>query len=207
MPTLNRLVVTYLVFNWRPDFYPVHDMARPAVFPRSRRANGRKSDCGRPRRRVYQTDGAILRLTASAYGARVYPFMISRPTRTSDVRPYTTAYTDHSGNGVILGTATRTRSPGYCILRRKNLEFDRGLRGESTEASCQVPSRTAVLVNNGTGWFRRAATDRWRLPPSHNATCSPTVLCLRPRIPVLRPRTGRLTTPPRGRARIRPTGQ
>jgi hypothetical protein len=153
-------VRTY-VFNWQTETWTRgKDMAAARWYPAvAQMANGEEVIIGGgpTTAEVYQANGAIRALTGfTKYGARLYPFMGSRPdTQLGLIGPYTTGYTINTpGNGVITGTATRdaiTRDYGSFATYDVGKSIVVG-GGNITEGGvAKVPSRTAVVLNSTTG--------------------------------------------------------
>ncbi|MGW4944480.1 galactose oxidase-like domain-containing protein [Actinoplanes sp. NPDC004185] len=153
-------VRTY-VFNWQTETWTRgKDMAAARWYPAvTQMANGEEVIIGGgpTTAEVYQANGAVRALTGfTKYGARMYPFMGSRPdTQLGLIGPYPTGYTINTpGNGVITGTATRdaiTRDYGSFATYDIGKSIVVG-GGNITEGGvAKVPSRTAVLLNSTTG--------------------------------------------------------
>ncbi|WP_433726269.1 galactose oxidase-like domain-containing protein [Actinoplanes sp. CA-051413] len=174
-------VRTY-VFNWQTETWTRgKDMAAARWYPAvTQMANGEEVIIGGgpTTAEVYQANGAIRALTGfTKYGARLYPFMGSRPdTQLGLIGPYTTGYTiNTAGNGVITGTATRdaiTRDYGSFATYDVGKTIVVGGGNITEDGVAKVPSRTAVVMNSTTGLIPTVAatgsmTTRRR---QHNAT-------------------------------------
>jgi hypothetical protein len=158
--SLAGTVRTY-VFNWQTETWTRgNDMAAARWYPSvAETANGEEVIIGGgpATAEVYQTNGTIRALSGfTGYSARLYPFMGSRPdTQIGLFGPFSTAYTiNTAGNGVIRATATRDSiSRDYGSFST----YDIGKSvvvggGKITEGGvANVPTRTAVVVNSGTG--------------------------------------------------------
>ena len=152
-------VRTY-VFNWQSETWTRgNDMAAARWYPSvAQTANGEEVIIGGgpATAEVYQTNGAIRAVTGfTQYSSRNYPFMGSRPdTQLGLFGPFATGYTiNTAGNGVIRATFTRDAiSRDYGSFST----YDIGKSvvvggGKITEGGVpNVPTRTAVVVNNGT---------------------------------------------------------
>ena len=160
-------VRTY-VFNWRTETWTRgNDMAAARWYPSvAETANGEEVIVGGgpATAEVYQTDGAIRALTGfTKYSARIYPFMGSRPdTQLGLFGPYATGYTiNTSGNGVITATGTRdsiARDYGSFSTYDIGKSIVVG-GGKITEGGvANVPTRTAVVVDNSTGLIPSVAS-------------------------------------------------
>ncbi|MEV6494198.1 galactose oxidase, partial [Actinoplanes sp. NPDC051633] len=164
---LEGTVRTY-VFDWRTETWTRgKDMAAPRWYPSvAEMANGEAVVIGGgpATAEVYQMNGNIRALTGfTKYNARLYPFMSSRPDAQLGLfGPHPAAYTiNTAGDGVITATTTRdaiTRDYGSFA------GFDIGKSiviggGAITEGgAARVPTRTAVVVNNGAGLLPTVTT-------------------------------------------------
>ena len=153
-------VRTY-VFNWQTETWTRgKDMAAARWYPSvARMANGEEVIVGGgpTTAEVYQANGAIRPLTGfTRYGARLYPFLESRPdTQLGLIGPYATGYTVNTpGNGVITGTGTRdsmNRDYGSFATYDVGKSIVVG-GGNITEGGvAKVPTKTAVVMNSSTG--------------------------------------------------------
>jgi len=153
-------VRTY-VFDWQTETWTRgNDMAAARWYPAvAETANGEEVIVGGgpATAEVYQTNGAIRALPGfTQYSARAYPFMGSRPdTQIGLFGPYATGYTiTTSGNGVVTATGPRD---GIFRDYGSFSTYDIGKSvvvggGKITEGGvANVPTRTAVVVNSGTG--------------------------------------------------------
>jgi hypothetical protein len=149
------------IFNWQTETWTRgNDMAAARWYPTvAETANGEEVIVGGgpATAEVYQANGALRALSGfTKYSPRLYAFMGSRPdTQLSLFGPNATGYTiTTSGTGVI--TATATRDP---IFRDygSSATYDIGKSvvvggGSVTEGGvANVPTKTAVVVNNGSG--------------------------------------------------------
>jgi hypothetical protein len=154
---LDGTVRTY-VFNWQAETWTRgKDMAAARWYPSvAEMANGEEVIIGGgpTTAEVYQTNGALRSLTGfTKYGARMYPFMGSRPdTQLGLFGPYTTSYTiNTSGNGVITGTGTRdaiTRDYGSFATYDIGKSIVTGGGNITEGGATNVPSKTSVVVNS-----------------------------------------------------------
>jgi hypothetical protein len=164
-PQMAGTVRTY-VFRWQTETWVRgKDMAAARWYPSvAEMANGEEVIIGGgpTTAEVYQTNGSIRALTGfTKYGARVYPFMGSRPDAQLGLfGPYTTGYTiTTAGNGAITATGTR---PGMTRDYGSFSTYDIGKSllvggGKVTEdGKANVPTRTAVVLNSNTGLFPSA---------------------------------------------------
>ena len=155
--TLAGTVETH-IFDWRTETWSRgNDMAAARWYPSvAQTANGEEVIVGGgpATAEVYQTNGTIRALSGfTQYGARIYPFMGSRPDAQLGLfGPYVTGYTlTTAGNGAI--TATVRRDDIYRDYGSFST-YDIGKSivvggGNMTEGGVpKVPTRTAVVVDS-----------------------------------------------------------
>jgi len=166
-PQLAGIVRTH-VFNWQTETWTRgNDMAAARWYPSvAETANGEEVIIGGgpATAEVYQTNGAIRALSGfTRYNARYYPFMGSRPdTQLGLFGPYAAGYTiNTAGNGVITATGTRdamTRDYGSFSTYDIGKSIVVGGGKITEEGVANVPTRTAVVLNSGTGLFPSVAS-------------------------------------------------
>jgi hypothetical protein len=153
-------VRTYM-FRWQTETWSRgNDMAAARWYPSvAEMANGDAVIIGGgpTTAEVRAPNGTLRSLTGfTKYGARIYPFLGSRPdTQLGFIGPTATTYTINTpGNGVITGTGTRdaiNRDYGSFATYDVGKSIVVG-GGNITEGGvAKVPTRTAVVVNSTTG--------------------------------------------------------
>jgi hypothetical protein len=178
---MDGIVRTY-VFNWQTEtFTRGQDMAGARWYPSvAETANGEEVIIGGgpTTAEVYQANGGIRALTGfTRYGARVYPFLVSRPdTQLALVGPNNPGYTiNTAGIAAITGTADRDAiNRGYGSF----VTYDVGKTlvvggGAITEGGvANVATKTAVVVdtNNGLNPVVTATGSMSTGRRQHNAT-------------------------------------
>jgi len=160
--SLAGIVQTH-IFNWQTETWSRGaNMAGARWYPSvTSMANGEQAIVGGgpTTAEVYQANGAVRSLsgfTNSAYGGRLYPFMISRPdTQLGLFGPYNATYTVNTA-GIGATTATGIRDGKYRDYGSfatydigKSLVMGGGKLTEGGVAN--VPTKTAVIVNNNAG--------------------------------------------------------
>jgi hypothetical protein len=156
------------VFNWQTETWTRgNDMAAARWYPTvAETANGEEVIVGGgpATAEVYQANGAIRTLSGfTKFNARLYTFMGSRPdTQLGFFGPYGTAYTiNTSGTGVITATGTRdgiTRDYGSYSTYDIGKSVVVGGGNITEGGATHVPTRTAVVVNSGTGLIPSVAS-------------------------------------------------
>lgn len=156
-------IVQTHVFNWRTETWSRGaDMAKARWYPSvAAMANGEQTIVGGgpATAEVYQANGTVRPLSGfsnTTYGARIYPFMISRPdTQLGLAGPYDTTLTvNTAGNGVVTGTGTRDgkdRSYGSFATYDIGKSLVVGGGRMTEDGMTYVPTKTAVIVNTNTG--------------------------------------------------------
>ena len=149
------------IFNWQTETWTRgNDMAAARWYPSvAETANGEEVIIGGgpTTAEVYQANGALRALSGfTKYGARIYPFLGSRPdTQLGLFGPYDTGYTiNTSGNGMITGTGTRdglSRDYGSFATYDIGKSIVVGGGNITEDGVAKVPTRTAVVLSSGTG--------------------------------------------------------
>jgi hypothetical protein len=160
--SLAGIVATH-VFNWQTETWSRGpDMAADRWYPSvAEMANGEATIVGGgpATNEVYQVNGSIRQLTNatnSTYGARLYPFMNSRPdTQLGLYGPHDLLSTlVTSGNGAVTGSRTRDgtmRDYGSFATYDIGKTVVVGGGSVSEDGLADVPTRTSVILGTTTG--------------------------------------------------------